>query len=287
MALADPAEGLHGLTVGVLQARHGRELAALVEKHGGVPVHAPCMREVEPEDRDAVGEAIRRAAGGPLDMAVFLTGCGAAALFAAASDTGAYEPLITRLHSAIVVARGPKPLAVLHRHRLAVDRRTREPHTTEQVVELVGGALHDRTVLLQHYGIENIRLRDHLLDAGAHVVEVRPYAWAAPPDLERVHRLLGRLEAGELDITVFTSASQVHTLFQIAEGERRDGELSRWLRERTVVAAVGPVCAAALGDYGVAAQIQPDRPKMVPLVRALCEHASSAFATATTKDEVH
>lgn len=284
MSHADRADGLHGMTVGLLQARHGRELAALIEKHGGVPVHAPCMREVAAADHQAVHESMQRAVDGPVDMAVFLTGIGAAALFGAAVDAGVYDRLMARLQSAVVVARGPKPLAVLHRHGLSVDRRTREPHTTDQVVELVGEALAGRTVLLQHYGTDNSRLRVHLRSAGAELVEVRPYEWASPLDPEPVHRLLDRLAAGQLAITAFTSAAQVHTLFQIAEEESRAAELTLWLRELTVVAAVGPVCAAALQDHGVTPAIQPTRPKMVPLVRALCEHASRTFAASTTKD---
>lgn len=274
---------MQGMTVGLLQARHGRELAALIESHGGVPVHAPCLREVAAEDRHAMHESVRGAVEGPLDMAVFLTGGGAAALFAAAVEAGVYQPLMARLQPAIVVARGPKPLAVLHRHRLSVDRRTHAPHTTDQVVELVGGTLAGRTVLLQHYGIENGRLTAHLQRAGAALVEVHPYAWASALDQEPVHRLLDRLAAGELDFTAFTSAAQVHMLFQIAGGEASAAELTSWLRERTVVAAVGPVCAAALRDHGVSPSIQPEQPKMVPLVRALCEHASRAFTGPATK----
>lgn len=283
MARIDPAGGLRGLTVGLLQARHGREFAALIEKHGGVPVHAPCMREVGAKDSDAVRAALRRAVEGPLDMAVFLTGCGAAALFGAAVDAGLYDALMLRLQSAIVVARGPKPLAVLHRHGLAVDRRTSEPHTTEQVAELVGETLAGRTVLLQHYGTLNHQLSDRLRGAGAELVEVHPYEWGSPLDLEPVHRLLDLLAAGQLDVTAFTSAAQVRTLFQVAQGEGRAADLRMWLRDRTVVAAVGPVCAAALQEHGISPSIQPERPKMVPLVRALCEHASRTFTASKTK----
>lgn len=277
MARADE-HSLTGVTVAVLQARHGRELAALIAKHGGIPVHAPCMREAPAEDREAVHASVRRAAQGPLDMAIFLTGSGTAALFGAATEAGLYDALVSRLRPAVVVARGPKPLAVLHRHRVAVDRRTRDPHTTEQVVELVGSEIAGRTVLLQHYGSENQRLTTHLRSGGAEVVEIRPYEWGSPLDLGPVRDLLARLAAGEIDVTAFTSAAQVRALFRIAEDDGPAGALAEWLQERTVVAAVGPVCAAALLDHGVTPAIQPDRPKMVPLVLAICEHASRTRA---------
>ncbi|MGH7686914.1 MAG: uroporphyrinogen-III synthase [Candidatus Dormibacteria bacterium] len=282
MARPDRDDGLRGVTVGLLQARHGRELAALVGKRGGVAVHAPCMREIPAEDRDAMRVSVQRAVEGPLYMAIFLTGVGTAELFAAATDSGLYDALMSRLRPAIVVARGPKPLAVLHRHGLTVDRRTSEPHTTEQVRELVGESLEGRTVLLQHYGMDNAALSEHLRDAGADVVEVHPYAWAMPTDIGPVHALLDRLAAGGIDIMAFTSASQVHMLFQIADDEGREDQLREWLAVRTVVAAVGPVCAAALQDHGVTTAIQPERPKMVPLIDALCDYASS-FGAATAK----
>lgn len=282
MPRPDQASDLRGLTVGLLQARHGRELAALVERHGGVAVHAPCMREIPAADREAIRASLRRAVDGPLYMAVFLTGIGAATLFSGAVDAGLHDSLMARLHSAIVVARGPKPLAVLHRHGLSVDRRTTEPHTTEQVCDLVAESLAGRTVLLQHYGTDNEMLAGHLRRAGAELVEVHPYQWGEPVDVKPVHALLDRIVDGEIDITAFTSASQVHMLFQIARGEGREDEVAEALRTRTIVAAVGPVCAAALQDHGVSPRVQPDRPKMVPLVMSLCAFAST-FTPATTK----
>lgn len=284
MGRPDNAGELCGLTVGLLQARHGRELAALVAKHGGTPLHAPCMREIPAADRDAMCASLQRAVEGPLYMAVFLTGIGAATLFSGATEAGLYDALMARLQSAIVVARGPKPLAVLHRHGLPVDRRTVEPHTTEQVCDLVGESLAGRTVLLQHYGAGNELLAGHLRASGAELVEVHPYEWAQPVDLEPVHTLLDRLVAGRVDITAFTSASQVHMLFEIARGQGREDEVGEALRHRTVVAALGPVCAAALRDHGVSPRVQPDRPKMAPLVMSLCAFASTFTAAATKAD---
>lgn len=274
MSRAEQAGDLRGLTVGLLQARHGRELVALVEKHGGVAVHAPCMREIPAEDREAMCASLQRAVEGPLYMAVFLTGVGVAALFNSAVEAGVYEALMARLLSAIVVARGPKPLAVLHRHGLPVDRRTIEPHTTDQVCALVSEPLMGRTVLLQHYGAKNELLAGHLRRAGAELIEVYPYEWGEPVDVGPVHALLDRLVAGEVDITAFTSASQVHILFQIARAQGREVEVGEALRHRTVTAALGPVCAAALHDHGVSPRIQPEWPKMAPLVASLCAFAA-------------
>ena len=260
--------GLDGCTVALMQTRHAGELAALVERHGGVPVAAPCLREAAVEDA------------APLDLAVFQTGVGTDRFLTAATAAGQVAAVAARLEDAVVLARGPKPLAVLLRNRIRVDRRTSEPHTTAEVVGLVEEDLRGRRVLLQHYGSPNVDLAALLRGRGAELIEISTYHWRLPHDLEPIRRFLVRLEAHQLDLTVFTSASQVDNLFHVAELEGVDDRLATWLAERTDVAAVGPVCAAALRARGVPVRVEPVRPKMVPLVRALCDHVATGARAA-------
>lgn len=267
---------LGGRTVALMQTRHAAEIAALVERHGGVPVAAPCLREAGVDDPAPVAGALAAVAAAPLDLAVFQTGVGTDRLLAAAAGAGLAAAISARLRAAVVVARGPKPLAALLRHRVRVDRRTVEPHTTAEVVRLLDADLRGRRVMLQHHGSANVELAALLGERGADLVEISTYTWRLPHDLEPVRSFLVRLEAGELDLTVFTSASQVDNLFQVAELEGVDDRLAGWLGGRTEVAAVGPVCAAALRARGVPVRVEPARPKMVPLVRALCEHVGAA-----------
>jgi uroporphyrinogen-III synthase len=266
---------LDGRTVALMQTRHAGELAALVERHGGVPVAAPCLREAAVEDAAPLDAAIRAVAGATLDLAVFQTGVGTERFLTAATAAGLDAAVAARLHAAVVLARGPKPLAVLLRNRVRVDRRTSEPHTTAEVVGLIEGDLRGRRVMLQHHGSPNVELAALIRGRGADLVEVSTYHWRLPLDLEPIRRFLTRLEARELDLTVFTSASQVENLFHVAELEGVDDRLATWLASRTDVAAVGPVCAAALRSRGVPVRVVPERPKMVPLVRALCDHVAA------------
>lgn len=269
---------LDGRVVALMQTRHAAELAALVERHGGVPVAAPCLREAAVEDAAPLDAALHEVAGAPLDLAIFQTGVGTDRLLAAAAAAGIEEAVLDRLAGAVVLARGPKPLTVLLRHRIRVDRRTPEPHTTAEVVDLVEADLGGRRVMLQHYGSPNVDLAALLRGRGAELVEISTYHWRLPHDTGPIRSFLVRLEAGELDLTVFTSASQVDNLFHVAEVEGVDDRLAGWLAANTDVAAVGPVCAAALRARGVPVRIEPARPKMVPLVRALCEHVATARA---------
>src|SRR5437764_1302376 len=52
---------------------------------------------------------------------------------------------------------------------------------------------------------------------GARVRDGRVYQWALPEDIEPVRGFIDRLGAGAFDAVAFTSASQVHNLFAIAE----------------------------------------------------------------------
>ncbi|GAC1340524.1 MAG: hypothetical protein NVSMB29_09500 [Candidatus Dormibacteria bacterium] len=264
---------LEGRTVAVLQARHGDVLADLIRRNGGQPVLAPCLREVRSDDRESLTTALWRVDREAPDMAIFQTGVGTEALFEFAADAGLEGMLTQRLAEATVLARGPKPLAVLHKHGVRVDLRTREPHTTADVIALVETHPAPRAVLVQHYGASNTALLDHLR-ARSTVIEVFTYAWALPDDLAPVLGFLRRLEEGELDATLFTSASQVENLHLIAEQAGSAAALSDWLNRRTATAAVGPTTAHALEERGVTPVVQPVHPKMAPLVRALCEHFS-------------
>jgi uroporphyrinogen-III synthase len=266
---------LDGRIVALMQTRHAAELAALVERHGGVPVAVPCLREAPIEDSSPLDQAIAALTATPIDLAVFQTGVGTDRLLSAATRAGAGEAVLARLEPAVVLARGPKPLAVLLRHRVRVDRRTPEPHTTAEVVRLIEDDLAGRRVLLQHYGSPNLPLAALLRDRGADLLEVSTYIWRLPEDLGPIRSFLQRLPRGDVDLTVFTSASQVDNLYQVAELEGVEERLTGWLARSTEVAAVGPVCAAALRARGVPVRIEPVRPKMVPLVRALCEHVAT------------
>ena len=106
------------------------------------------------------------------------------------------------------------------------------------------------------------------------VVELFSYRWALPADVGPIVRFLEELRAGRVTVTAFTSASQVENLFTVASDGGMGDELAAWLNERTVIAAIGPVCATALEQRGVAVVIKPERSKMVPFVRAIRDHFS-------------
>jgi uroporphyrinogen-III synthase len=267
---------LLGQRVGVLQTRYAHELAALIERVGGVPLLAPCLREVRNDDDDELRRRLLTAVSSPVDVFVFQTGVGTEALFDLAGEAGLGEALAESVRGALVVARGPKPLTVLLRRGFRVDCRTDEPHTTDELLWLLEAEeLSHRRVAVQHYGSPNTALVDHLRSRAGEVIELSSYRWALPEDVGPIVHLLAELRAGRVNVTAFTSASQVDNLFTVAEDTGMAGELPGWLNELTLTAAIGPTCARALTQRGVAIAIQPERPKMVPFVRAISDHFSA------------
>jgi uroporphyrinogen-III synthase len=267
---------LFGMRIGVMQTRYARELAALLEREGGRPLLAPCLREVRNEDDDELRARIQEVVASPVHVFVFQTGVGTQALFDLAAEAGLAEQLATAARQAYVVARGPKPLTVLLKLGLRVDGRTPEPHTTEELRWLLEGVdLDDKRVAVQHYGSPNNELVAYLQGRAAEVIELFSYRWALPADVTPIVHYLDELAAGRVAATAFTSASQVENLFTVAEDEGRAGELPALLNERTVVAAIGPTCARALEVRGVRIVIRPEQPKMVPFVRAIRDHFSN------------
>ena len=74
-----------------------------------------------------------------------------------------------------------------------------------------------------------------------------------------------------VDAIAFTSQAQVQRLVELAKRRRLDTELRTGL-EKTKVAAVGPVVAAALTEAGFRVDTAPtDSYSMKPLVTSLCE----------------
>jgi uroporphyrinogen-III synthase len=105
------------------------------------------------------------------------------------------------------------------------------------------------------------------------VLSVAPYVYADAADDAAVQRLLARLNAGEVDAIAFTSTPQVERLFSVAPAAAVSAALAR-----TLVAAVGPVVAEALGRHGVTPRLMPEesfflKPLTTALEEALRAHA--------------
>jgi uroporphyrinogen-III synthase len=95
------------------------------------------------------------------------------------------------------------------------------------------------------------------------------YEWQLPADVTPLKNLIGEVVAGKMDAVAFTSQIQARHLFQIANELGQAEELRAALNHKTVVASIGPTCTATLQSFGITPRVEPEHPKMGPMVLAL------------------
>jgi uroporphyrinogen-III synthase len=247
----------------------------LIERHGGIPMIAPSMRELPLEDnRDAL-RVIRQLASGKIDCLVLLTGVGTTAMLELARSISLEQQLLEQIARMPIIVRGPKPAAVVHRLGLQIAARAGSPNTWREMMTAIDAAdicLKGRTVGVQEYGISSPELTSALQERGAAVNPIPVYRWALPEDLVPLHAAIHATVAGETDITLFTSAQQVRHVLRVAT-ELNVAE--KWLPSAPCVGSIGPTCSLAIREAGLDVWFEADPPKMGPLVRGAIERYSA------------
>lgn len=260
---------MKGKTVAILESRVGEHLVDMIRRRGAEPLHAPALAEVPDIDPEAIRTLIADLRQRPVRLAIFQTGVGSRALFAATDALALTDALLGLLASTRVAARGPKPTGALTSRRVRIDFSAQDPYTTREVMDSIAALdLAGERVLVQRYGDTNTDLNDALIARGAEVVEVATYRWALPADTAPLSRLVQELERDRVNAVVVTSASQVQNLCEVARREGREHVLVAALR-RTLVASIGPVSSRALRAIGVEPAIEASPPKLGPLISAL------------------
>jgi uroporphyrinogen-III synthase len=260
---------MKGKTVAILEARSGAQLAELVRRRGGSPLLAPALAEVPDMDSAFIAQFVAELEIRPAKAAIFQTGVGTRALFEATDTLGLSAKLLGLLDAMTVVARGPKPTAALRARTVRIDLSAADPFTTVEVLAALREVpIEGERVVVQRYGATNEKLDEALRARKAEVVEVPTYRWALPVDTAPLVALMDALDGRRVDAAVFTSASQAYNLFALADTLGRKASLTSGLNA-TLVASVGPVCTAALAQFGIRVGVEPSPPKMGPLVAAL------------------
>jgi uroporphyrinogen-III synthase len=268
-------ESLSGLTVVSFESRRSAEMAQLIRNYGGEPIQAPSLREVPLSDQhEALAFGERLVAGG-CDVLVLLTGVGARLLIEALATRWPRERVLAALGRIALVCRGPKPVAVLKEAGLAPALTVPEPNTWRDLLMALDRELPvaGKRVAVQEYGAPNSELVTGLEQRGAQVTAVSVYGWALPEDTGPLRAAIERLAAGQAQVALFTSATQIDHLFRVAGEMGRAEALRGALRSRTVVASIGPVTTAALQGYGIEPDLHPERPKMGHLVASVARDA--------------
>lgn len=259
---------LFGRRIVVTRSREqARELVELLENLGAEAIEAPTFRLAPPEDP----EAVERAAASVDDYqwVVFET-ANAVSRFLQALTLGPRD--LRALGGVFVCALGASTA-----DRLIASGIKPDIALPEFRAETVGDALAAKAPLSDHRVL--LVRPDHLRDVlaadlagrGASVTDLVAYRAVAEsadsPAVQEVYRLL--LEGG-IDAVTFTSPSAVQQFVSLM-GEEQAADLLN----TTVVAAIGPVTAAAATELGIKSTVVSDVYTVEGLVGAICRHFAS------------
>ena len=266
-----------GLTVLTLESRRGQEMSRLIETYGGKPFHAPAMREVPLSSNIEAQKFADALFEGKIDTMIFLTGVGARVLLKAIEGAHSAERFFAALRKICVIARGPKPMAVLREWKVPVTLAAPEPNTWREVLRVIDDRKQDlrgKNVAVQEYGESNAELLQGLRERGAYVTPVPVYQWALPEDTAPLQAALGEIIARRIDVALFTTSVQVVHLLQIAEQAGKKEALKAGM-EVIVKASIGPTTSETLRSYGLPVDLEASHPKMGFLVKEAAEQSES------------
>jgi len=256
---------MRGKRIAILESRLGKELAELVAKRGGIPVHAPALSELPDLDPKAIASLVDSLKRDPARLFVFQTGVGTRALFAATDSLSLTESLLKQLETAIVAVRGPKPTGALRARKVRIDRSAADPFTTREVLDALKDLdLKGAKAVIQRHGSANLELDRALEARGASVTEIPVYRWSLPADTRPLENLVVEISNGKIDALAVTNAEQVRNLLLVGNKANLKDALNR-----LVVASIGPVASAALREAGVRIGVEASPPKLGPLLDAL------------------
>lgn len=262
-----------------LESRRATELAALISTYGGRPLVAPALREVPLESNTEALDFAAALIGGEFDIVIFLTGVGTRGLVSVIERAYPRDTFIAALARTSVVARGPKPLAVLRELQVPVWIAVPEPNTWRELLAALDARAEERPmrgarVAVQEYGVSNTELLEELRGRGARVERVPVYRWALPENVAPLKNAVAALARGEVDVAIFTTSVQVLHLWQIVSEMRLEADVRRGLA-RTVIVSIGPTTSEELRRHGLAVDLETSHPKIGFLVREAADRCGS------------
>ena len=278
MKNGDSKKNFAGLRVLSLESRRGPEIAKVIANYGGKAVVAPSMREISVESNTEALAFGRKLMEGEFDMVIFLTGVGTRRLGRVVETIYPREQYLAELRKIAVVARGPKPVAILKQWNIPIAVTAPEPNTWREILRALDEnaatfPLKGWRVAVQEYGVSNGNLLAGLAERGAHVTSVPVYEWALPEDIEPLRSAIGAIARNEMDVVLFTTATQVDHLLQIAAQMNEQNALRSAL-SLMVVASIGPMTSERLREFGIIPDLEPARPKMGYLVSEAAQRSA-------------
>lgn len=277
-----PDAPLAGRRIGITADRRWAEQADLFRRRGAEVLHGATIATVDLSGEEALRRATVALVEDPPDHLVVTTGMGLRLWLEAAAGWDLKGALLQALAPTVVVARGAKASSAVRRAGLDVAWRAPGETMEEVVAHLVDVAGQTRPrVAVQLFDPGDHTSTQRLRALAGELVEVPVYRWRLPDDLGPARRLIDAALEGGLDAVTFTSQPAVRQLVSIAAGDGRDAALVAALNDGVLAACVGPVCAEAAREVGIADPVWPDPPRLPAMVRQITERLSGRLSRET------
>jgi uroporphyrinogen-III synthase len=265
------ATNFAGRSVLLLESRRATELAALITTFGGRPVSAPALQEVPLEANTGVADFARAVISDQFDCVILLTGVGTRLMLGVIERAGLREPFVEALRRTRVVARGPKPMAVLRELQVPAWFAAPEPNTWRELIRTFDAradafSLAGASVAVQEYGVSNDDLLKALQTRQARVTTIPVYQWALPDDTAPLQAGIEAICRREIDVLIVTSGIQIAHLWQVAGAAGRADDLRAQLASHVMIASIGPTSSEVLRSYDLEPDLEASHPRMGVLV---------------------
>lgn len=257
-----------GYAIGLTAARRADELGALFVRKGATVRYGPSIRIVPLSDDTELRAATMRFLDNPVDIVVLTTGIGFRGWMEAAEGWGLGDALVSQLEKATLLTRGPKAKGAVRADGLQEAYSPTSESNAEVLDHLLASGVDGLRIAVQLHGEPLPYFVEALRSSGAEVIEIPVYRWVGPSDPSPLDRLIDGVLDGSIDALPFTSAPAAASTLAMARRTGRYGALIDALRDRVLVACVGPITAGPLAALGIPT-VQPERARIGALARVV------------------
>jgi len=252
---------LHGRRILVTRPRaQAGRFAALLEAYGAEVAALPTVRLEPPDDWRPLDDAIARLR--EFAWILFTSANGVTAFRERLRQSGRDARALAGLG---VAAIGPETADTLRRTGIVPDL-VPEEFRAEGLLESLAPRVGAGQPVLLVRAAEAREVLPRALRARGVLVVVAP-AYRTVAAKEEADQVLALLEGGRVDAVTFTSSSTVRGLVAMLPPDE-----ARRLLSGVVLAAIGPVTAATVAEYGLAVSVMPREYTVPALAAAIARH---------------
>lgn len=256
---------LFGKTAVVTRSREqASALSELLAEAGARVLEVPTLEIVPPDDLAPLDRALSRLNG--YEWLIFTSANGVRAFFSRLFEKGLD---LRALGPVKLAAIGPATAGALKDRGLVAEVVPRSFVAEELAAALLPHLKPGTRVLLARAQTAREVLPEALARAGVQVEVVPVYQARPPKGVPEEARPF--LDAGAVDILTFASSGTVHHFAALVGRERFLN-----LAQRAVVAAIGPITAATLQEYGLTPQVKPKEYTIPALAEAVIAFFTSS-----------